>query len=180
MTVRIIAGAWRGRAVLAPAGSVTRPTSDRAREALFSMLASRLGSFEGLRVFDGFAGTGALGLEALSHGAAHATFVEQDAEAVKALRANIAGMKVNASVVAAPFQTLGLAPAACDVIMLDPPYGEGLAEPALALLAEKRWIAPHALISVETSRKETLATDFEVLAVRDHGKARLHLLRAPG
>jgi 16S rRNA (guanine966-N2)-methyltransferase len=99
---------------------------------------------------------------------------------VKALRANIAGMKVNASVIAAPFQTLGLAPSACDVIMLDPPYGEGLAEPALALLAEKRWIAPHALISVETSRKETLATDFEVLAVRDHGKARLHLLRAPG
>jgi 16S rRNA (guanine966-N2)-methyltransferase len=180
MTVRISAGAWRGRALLAPPGSITRPTADRTREALFSMLTSRLGSMHGLRVFDGFAGTGALGLEALSRGAAHATFVEQDPAAVKALKANIAGMKVNASVIAAPVQTLGLAPAACDVILLDPPYGEGLAEPALALLAQKHWIAPHALILVETSRKDSLATDFDVLAVRDHGKARLHLLRAGG
>lgn len=178
MTVRIIAGAWRGRALLAPAGAATRPTADRVREALFSMLASRLGSFEGLRVFDGFAGTGALGLEALSRGAAHATFVEQDAEAIKALRTNIAGMKFDATVIAAPFAALGQALVPCDVIMLDPPYGEGLAESALALLAQKNWIAPHALISVETSRKEALATNLDVLAVRDHGKARLHLLRA--
>ena len=82
--MRIIAGQWRGRAIIAPAGEETRPTANRVREALFSMLTSRLGSFEGLRVLDGFAGTGALGLEALSRGAARATFVEKDAEAVKA------------------------------------------------------------------------------------------------
>jgi 16S rRNA (guanine966-N2)-methyltransferase len=178
--MRIISGHWRGRAILAPPGEATRPTADRVREALFSMLLSRLGSFEGLRVFDGFAGTGALGLEALSRGAAHGIFVENNAAAVKVLRTNIAGMKVSADVIAAPMGTIGTAAKPCDLIMLDPPYGEGLAEPALARLAERGWIAPHALISVETSCKEALASDDEVLAVRDHGKARIHLLRAPG
>ena len=144
------------------------------------MLTSRLGSFEGLRVFDGFAGTGALGLEALSRGAAHCTFAERDAAAVKALRANIAGMKSNADVIPAPMETLGQAPAPCDLIMLDPPYGSGLGDTALLRLAERGWIAPHAIISVETAKKDVLDSAFEVLAVRDHGKARLHLLRAPG
>ena len=88
--MRIIAGAWRGRPLAAPAGAATRPTADRARETLFSMLTSRLGTFEGLTVADLFAGTGALGLEALSRGAAHATFVETDRSALAALKANIA------------------------------------------------------------------------------------------
>ncbi|WP_426163236.1 16S rRNA (guanine(966)-N(2))-methyltransferase RsmD [Sandarakinorhabdus sp. DWP1-3-1] len=178
--MRIISGHWRGRALIAPPGDSTRPTADRVREALFSMLTSRLGSFEGLRVFDGFAGTGALGLEALSRGAAHCTFVESDAAAVKALRTNIAGMKSNADVIPAPMQTLGQAPAPCDLIMLDPPYGSGLGDLALQRLSERGWVAPHAIISVETGKKDVLATDYEVLVVRDHGKARLHLLRAPG
>ncbi len=178
--MRIIAGHWRGRAIVAPPGAATRPTADRVREALFSMLTSRLGSFEGLRVLDGFAGTGALGLEALSRGAAHGTFVENDPAAIKALRTNIAGMKFAADVIAAPMAAIGTAPAACHLILLDPPYASGLADPALARLIERGWIAPHALISVETSRKETVAGDFEIVAVRDHGKARLHLLRAPG
>ena len=178
--MRIISGHWRGRALIAPPGEATRPTADRVREALFSMLTSRLGSFEGLRVFDGYAGTGALGIEALSRGAAHGTFVERDGEAIKALRRNVEGMKLNATIIAAPMESLGLAPAPCDLIMLDPPYASGLAEPALARLAANGWIAPHALISVETGRKEVLETAHEVLAVRDHGKARLHLLRATG
>ena len=76
--MRIIAGAWRGRTIEAPPGAETRPTADRVRETLFSMLVSRLGSFDELRVADLFAGSGALGLEALSRGAAHATFVEND------------------------------------------------------------------------------------------------------
>ena len=178
--MRLISGHWRGRALIAPAGDATRPTADRVREALFSMLTSRLGSFEGLRVFDGYAGTGALGIEALSRGAAHGIFVERDSEAIKALRRNVEGMKLNATIIAAPIESLGLAPAPCDLIMLDPPYASGLAEPALARLAANGWIAPHALISVETGRKEVLETAHEVLAVRDHGKARLHLLRAAG
>ncbi len=84
--MRIIAGAWRGRSLEAPPGQATRPTSDRAREGLFSMLASRLGSFKGLEVADLFAGTGALGLEALSRGAAQCSFVEKDRTALDILR----------------------------------------------------------------------------------------------
>src|SRR5687768_3674487 len=87
--MRIIAGAWRGRPLAAPPGQATRPTSDRAREGLFSMLQSRIGSFEGLRVADLFAGTGALGLEALSRGAGHCTFIEKDRAALDVLRRNI-------------------------------------------------------------------------------------------
>ncbi len=177
--MRIIAGKWRGRALAAPPGDATRPTADRVREALFSMLTSRLGSFEGLRVLDGFAGTGALGLEALSRGAAHCTFVERDGAAVKVLKANVAKMGADAAVLTTPVENLGLAHAPCDLILLDPPYGEGLGDVALARLVAQGWVAPHALVSVETAKKDELAAPgFEVLAVRDHGKARLHLLRA--
>ena len=84
--MRIIAGEWRGRPIEAPPGRGTRPTADRARETLFSMLASRLGSFEDLRVADLFAGSGALGLEALSRGAASVTFVESDPAAIERVR----------------------------------------------------------------------------------------------
>lgn len=181
--MRIIAGKWRGRPLKAPPGPATRPTADRVREALFSMLLSRLGSFEGLRVADVFAGTGALGLEALSRGAAHASFIENDPIALAALKANIAalGADFDADVVAQPVASLGRARLACDIVLLDPPYGEGLGPPALARLVAQGWIAPHALVSVETGRKEDLeAPGFTVEAVRGHGKARLHLLRAAG
>ncbi len=176
--MRIISGRWRGRNLIAPAGDATRPTADRVREALFSMLVSRLGSFEGLRVLDGFAGTGALGLEALSRGCGHAVFIESDATAVQALRKNIAAMAASADVIPAPIESIGRAMMPADLILLDPPYGSGLGATTLARLAAQGWIAPFALISVETGRKEVLESDYEVLAVRDHGKARLHLLRA--
>ena len=91
--MRIIAGEWRGRKLTAPQGDATRPTADRTRETLFSMLVSRLGSFEGLAAADLFAGSGALGLEALSRGAATCLFVEQDPPAIRALRANVANLQ---------------------------------------------------------------------------------------
>lgn len=145
------------------------------------MLMSRLGNFDGLRVADLYAGTGALGLEALSRGAAHATFVESDRTAVAALAVNIAtlGAGLAATVLAQPVQAIGRAPAPFDLILLDPPYGEGHALPALARLLEYGWVAPHALISVETAKGEVLdPPGFTVDTVRAHGKARLHLLRA--
>lgn len=179
--MRVIAGRWRGRAIAAPPGNATRPTADRVREALFSMLTSRIGSFEELHVLDGFAGTGALGLEALSRGAAHCTFVERDGAAVKVLKANIAALGAEASVIPTSVENLGVARAPCALILLDPPYGEGLGPIALARLVAQGWLAPHAWVSVETSRKEVLEMPgFEELAVRDHGKARLHLLRGTG
>lgn len=181
--MRIIAGDWRGRKLVAPQGETTRPTADRARETLFSMLVSRLGSFEGLYVADLFAGSGALGLEALSRGAARAMFVEQDANAVKALRANIATFdaKDRSDVRASSVMGLGPAKEQPDLIFMDPPYDTGAGSVALDKLNRLGWIAPSAWISIETSGAETVEVKgFEVDAVRDSGKARLHLLRPAG
>ncbi len=177
--MRIIAGRWRGRAIAAPPGDATRPTSDRAREAIFSMLASRLGSFDGLAVLDLFAGSGAMGLEALSRGAGSACFVDADGAAVKAIRANLATLGAAGDVRHSPVSALGPAPRGHDLVFLDPPYGQGLAGPALVQLAARGWLAPGALISVETAAGETLDTPFEPLVERRFGKALVRLLRVP-
>lgn len=178
--MRIIAGRWRGRTIEAPPGLGTRPTAARAREALFSMLAARLGSFEGLRVLDLFAGSGALGLEALSRGAAHARFVEQFAGPVGVLRANIAalGAESETEVVRAAVEKLGPAPGPHDLVFADPPYHMGLVPAALAVMVGHGWLAPGAWIAVETAHDDPLP-GWTAEAVRDHGKARLTLLRWP-
>ncbi|HEX6374749.1 MAG TPA: 16S rRNA (guanine(966)-N(2))-methyltransferase RsmD [Allosphingosinicella sp.] len=171
--MRIIAGRWRGRPLVAPEGSATRPTADRVREALFSMLASRIGSFEGLQVADLFAGSGALGLEALSRGAAHCVFVENDRRAVEAIRANLAALGASGEVLPRSAEHAAL-PRPVDLAFLDPPYGSGLAPAALAALA----IAPGGWASVETGRHEAVAAEgYEEEAVRTYGKARITLLR---
>jgi 16S rRNA (guanine966-N2)-methyltransferase len=171
--MRIIAGAWRGRPILAPTGQSTRPTSDRTREALFSMLASRLGGFEGLRVADLFAGSGALGLEALSRGAAHCVFVETDRAATDVLRRNLAVLGGEGEILAVAAEHARV-PGPLDLAFLDPPYGSGLAAPALARLP----LAPGAFASVETARDEAIAAEgYEEDCVRTYGKARITLLR---
>lgn len=177
--MRIISGLYRGRPLVAPKGDTTRPTADRTREALFSMLTSRLGSFEDLRVLDLFAGSGALGLEALSRGAAHCTFVEQDGAALDALRTNIAKLgATGAEVRAQSVMALGPAPAPYDLILLDPPYESGAGIVALERLTRLGWIAPGALASVETMKKENVAIEgFDLEVERVHGKAKLTLLR---
>lgn len=179
--MRIIAGTWRGRSLKPPQGKDTRPTADRVREALFSMLLSRLGSFEGLSVLDGFAGTGALGLEALSRGAAHCHFVEADIAAARLLASNIKTLGASATLHNCRMEALPRARAPVDLVLLDPPYEQGLGAPALARLAEQGWLSDATLISLETSRKETPdLPGFVVLKVRDHGKARLTLLVPQG
>jgi 16S rRNA (guanine966-N2)-methyltransferase len=176
--MRIISGQWRGRPLIAPKGTATRPTADRTREALFSMLVSRLGSFEGLRVADLFAGSGALGLEALSRGAESCTFVEHDGAALDALRTNAEKLGVRPDVRAQSVMTLGPAPAPYDVLLLDPPYGTGAGIVALERLSRHGWIAPAALISVETAKGEAVEIEgFEVDVERVVGKAMLTLLR---
>ena len=176
--MRIIAGQWRGRPLVTPKGDETRPTADRTREALFSMLVSRLGSFEGLRVADLFAGTGALGLEALSRGAAHCTFVENERLALDALKANIAKLGANADVRAGSALALGTAPQPFDLILMDPPYMTGAGSVALDKLGRQGWISSATLISIETSKKETVEVGgFDTDVVRDYGKARITLLR---
>ena len=178
--MRIIAGEWRGRPLKAPEGDTTRPTADRTRETLFSMLTSRLGSFDGLLVADFFAGSGALGLEALSRGAAEAIFVEQAPSALRALRGNIANLHAQqrCDVRATSVLALGPAKRTPDLLLLDPPYASGAGAVALDKLKRLGWIEAGAWISVETARGETLnVKGFKVDATRDSGKARLHLLR---
>jgi 16S rRNA (guanine966-N2)-methyltransferase len=184
--MRIIAGRWKGRALVAPPGLATRPTSDRARQAIFDQLwhapwAGR-GMLEGATVLDGFAGTGAMGLEALSRGAARAFFMEQDRGALAALRANITACKAGDAcrVLAGDVTAPPVAAAPCSLVFLDPPYAKGLVPRALAALQAKGWIAPGALIIAETGRDEESAIPpgFEVISTRDHGAARLSALRA--
>lgn len=176
--MRIISGQWRGRALASPKGEATRPTADRTREALFSALASRVGSFEGLRVADLFAGTGALGLEALSRGAAHCTFVEQDRAALDALRANIAKLGATAEVRAQSVSSLGAVTVPFDVLLFDPPYNSGGAGALIERLTRLGWAAPGAWASVETAKNETVAAGgWEVESERQVGKAKLTLLR---
>lgn len=177
--MRIIAGEWRGRPILAPVGEATRPTADRTRETLFSMLVSRLGSFESLRVADLFAGSGALGLEALSRGAAHVTFIERDAAAVRAIKANLEKLGALDRAEVRATSALTLPPALpFDLILADPPYGDD-AVPVVQAIERANWLAEGGWMSIETARKHAVAErdGWTIDAARDTGPARLTLLR---
>lgn len=179
--MRIVAGEWRGRKLSAPKGDATRPTADRTRETLFSMLISRLGSFDGLHVADLFAGSGALGIEALSRGAAHCLFAEQDRAALDVLRANIASLDAGARADVRSASVLSLGPAirAYDLILMDPPYGTGAGAVALDKLARLGWTGPATWVVIETAATETVAVaGFEIDAERKVGKAKLTLMQA--
>lgn len=178
--MRIIAGEWRGRKLVAPAGDLTRPTADRTRETLFNMLASRLGSFEDLHVLDLFAGSGALGLEALSRGAASCLFVEQDSVAIKAIRSNIDALdaRKRATVQQGSVLSLGPAKTAHELILLDPPYDTGAGQVALDRMLRLGWIDASNWIALETHLKEDVEIKgLRIEAERKVGKAKLTLLR---
>ena len=178
--MRVIAGEWRGRRLVAPKGEATRPTADRTRETLFNMLASRIGDFEGLSVVDLFAGSGALGLEALSRGAPSCRFVEQDKAALDAIRANVAALdaRTRATVSAGSVMALGPAKVPHDLILLDPPYGTGAAGVALDRLLRLGWIGEGSWVAAETSATEKLEVrTLTVDAERKVGKAKLWLMR---
>ncbi len=162
--MRIVAGAHRGRRIAAAKGDVSRPTTDRNRESLFNILAARDPDlFDGARVIDLFAGSGALGLEALSRGAAFVLFVETDAGARGAIRENIEALGAFGAtrIHRRSATSLGARPASAggpfDLAFLDPPYGKGLAEPALEGLADGGWLAPGAMIVVEQGKAESPA-----------------------
>lgn len=177
--MRIIAGAWRGRPIEAPPGEATRPTADRVRESLFATLASRLGSFADLRVADLFAGSGALGLEALSRGAAWVTFVEHDRSAASAIRSNAAKLGAGERVEILGASALALPRSApFDLIFADPPYAPGAGSAAIAAVLAAGWLAPGGWLSVETVRGDAVdPASLETDATRDIGRARLTLLR---
>jgi 16S rRNA (guanine966-N2)-methyltransferase len=181
--VRIIAGEWRGRKLNAPKGDATRPTADRTRETLFSMLTSRLGTFEDLRIADLFAGSGALGLEALSRGVGQCLFVENDRNAVDTIRANIAalGAQGRARVETTSVMQLRAANEPYDLLLLDPPYHTGAGAVALDRLLRLGWIGDATWIAVETAGKEDVTVEGLIVdAERKVGKGKLTLLRRGG
>ncbi len=175
--IRIVGGRWRGRRLAAPADRAVRPTAARVREAAFNrLLHAGLGPpLAGAAFLDVFAGTGAVGLEALSRGAARAGFIERDPTVLALLRRNVGGEgTVHGRDAASP----GFAPAVHDIAWLDPPWGCGLAAPALAALGREGWLRPGALVVVESAHDD--APDLPgLIDRRRYGRAMLAFLRFP-
>jgi 16S rRNA (guanine966-N2)-methyltransferase len=180
--MRIIAGVWRGRALQAPPGLATRPTADRVRETLFNMLVSRIGALEGLRVADLFAGSGALGFEALSRGAAHVTFVESDPAAQRAIRENAERLGARDQIRILGGSALALPKSdPFDLILADPPYEQGSGSGAVKAVADTHWLAKGGWMSVETAREDLVEPpgNWSIEAKRPVGRAKLTLLYRP-
>ncbi|WP_343343179.1 16S rRNA (guanine(966)-N(2))-methyltransferase RsmD [Sphingomicrobium sp. XHP0239] len=177
--MRVIAGQYRGRPLAAPPGRTTRPTADRTRETLFSMLTSRIGSFGELHVADLFAGSGALGIEALSRGAERAHFVENDGAARQAIEANLRSFDLSdrAQVVGGSALALPPPPRPFDVIFADPPYAKGSGNGVVAAIHAADWLAPAGWLAVETDAKEEVSPGpFQLAVSRKVGRARVSLL----
>jgi len=182
--MRIVAGKFRGKALLSPPDDSIRPTADRVREALFNILASRLGpNLDGKRVLDLFAGTGALGLEALSRGAANVVFVDNGAESRGLIRDHIEAFGAGGVTKLLRRDATDLGPAGSmrpfHLIFLDPPYGRGLGERALLSAAAGNWIAPDAMIVLEESSEVALdlPAGFALDDRREYGAAAVHFIR---
>jgi len=184
--MRIVGGQFKGRAIAAPEGRDTRPTGDRAREAVFNILAHADWSpgVEGRRVLDLFAGSGALGLEAMSRGAAFALFVETEAAARGVIRDNIEvlGLFGTTRIHRRDAADLGVKPAGLgdpfDLVFLDPPYHKGLGERTLAKLGDGGWISADALIVFECASDETpTLPGYETLDEREYGAAKVLFLK---
>jgi 16S rRNA (guanine966-N2)-methyltransferase len=185
--LKIVGGKHRGRSIATPEGSNTRPTSNRARESLFNILMHANWQEDGTsplidaRVLDAFAGSGALGIEALSRGAAHATFIDNDATAIRLIGENLRkmGEASNAKVIRADAAQPPPSREACDLVFLDPPYRSGQASPALTAMADAGWLKPGAIASVELAGTEDLLSPsrFEIIDERRYGAAKIVILR---
>ena len=152
--MRVISGRYGGRSLRTAEGPGYRPATGRVREALFSLLTSRLGSFDGLRALDLFAGSGSLGIEALSRGAALAWFVERNRKAAQVLAANLKSLDADPGSWRLFTEDVALVlrrppPEPFDLVFADPPYRKGLLAPALKFLDAKDWLAPGALVAAE-------------------------------
>jgi 16S rRNA (guanine966-N2)-methyltransferase len=181
--MRIVAGKFRGKALLSPTDESIRPTSDRAREAMFNILASRIGvHLDGFKVLDLFAGTGALGLEALSRGAQSAIFVDTGAEARGLIRDHIEAFGIAGIAKLLRRDATALGPVGnmgpFDLVFLDPPYNKGLGELALTSLRDGNWLSPTATIVLEEASEATieLPEGFTLDDRREYGAAALHFI----
>ena len=185
--LKVVGGRHRGRSIATPEGDTTRPTSSRARESLFNILAHANWRADGTSplidacVLDAFAGSGALGIEALSRGAAHPTFLDNDATAIRLIGENLRklGETGNAKVIRADATRPPPSREACDLVFLDPPYRSGLSGPALSGLAGAGWLKTGAIATVELASTEDLTTpvNFEAIDERRYGAAKILILR---
>lgn len=180
--MRIVAGKFRGKKLITPTTDLVRPTSDKARQAIFNMLqhgkVAREAefSFHGAHILDGFCGTGAFGVEALSHGVAHVTFVDLARSSLKVAQQNVAAIKCqeSAQFVHSAVAKISEADQAMDLIFLDPPYEQNLLEPAIAALLEKGWARSGTIWLLERHKKENLKLpqSLKLMDERDFGIAR--------
>ena len=184
--MRIVAGKFRGASIEAPKGLATRPTSDRVRQALFNVLihgAPRL-DLEGLRVLDLFAGSGALGLEALSRGARFSLFIEESAEARASIRRNVEALGLTGATKIWRRDATRLGEAGTfqpfDLVFCDPPYGKGLGEGAIAAASEGGWVAQGAVAVLEERADRTIAwpAPFQEIDRRRYGDTAIVIARA--
>ena len=182
--MRIVAGKFRGKQLSSPDDDSIRPTADRVRESVFNILASRLGpNFDGLRVLDLFAGTGALGLEALSRGASNVVFVDTGAEARGLIRDHMEAFGAGGVAKLLRRDATSLGPAGTmgpvDLVFLDPPYGKGLGEAALLSLVHGKWLHTNTVLVLEESSDVTLAlpAGFVLDDRREYGAAAVHFIR---
>lgn len=183
--MRIVGGKFKGHSLASPSGQATRPTSDRVREAIFNILAHGIDDFtvDGARVLDLFAGTGAMGLEAVSRGARFCQFVDDSAEARGLIRRNADALGVIGHVKIWRRDATRLGPCApqpaFDLVFADPPYGKGLGSKALASLVDGGWVLPRAVVVVEEALgAELLAPDsLTLLSQRDYGETQVRFYR---
>ena len=185
--LKVVGGKHRGRTLVTPEGLATRPTSSRARESLFNILAHASWRTDGTsplidaRVLDAFAGSGALGIEALSRGAVHASFLDNDATAITMIGENLRklGETGAAKVVRGDATNPPPCREPCDLVFLDPPYRKDLARPALAALARAGWLKAGAIATIELSNTETFVAPpgFETIDERRYGAAKIVILR---
>lgn len=185
--MRIVGGEFKGRKLAAPSGQNTRPTTDRTRESLFNILAHRSDvELEGARVLDLFAGSGALGFEALSRGGAYCVFVDTDASARGVIRDNVEalGLFGKTRIHRRPADSLGEKPAGLGdrfaLCFMDPPYRKGLVDQSLRALEEGSWLVPHALVIAEheSGFEPTLPEDWKLEETRQFGDTEISFIRA--
>lgn len=182
--MRIISGSARGTRLANFDGDQIRPTGDRVREALFSMLVSRLGTFTGRRVLDLYAGSGALSLEALSRGACHATLIDQGSQSATLIQNNARACRLADKISLVRGQVLDKlrltqSSAPFDLIFLDPPYNKGLLTPTLEAITDLSLLAPNGIVCVEASSKESLPDQvgqLETITQRRYGATQIFLL----